>query len=114
LLGVGAAIGGVVRADPWPYSWRKAAIGCVRLARQAGRASSLTREHADIELDGSGRWLVRVRNSRYGTFVNEKAITEHGLAHGDRIRLGAAAPPNWCSCSRPPRQWPRWWSLGGP
>ena len=48
----------------------------------------VSREHADIEQDGSGRWLLRDRNSRYGTFVNDRAIAEYALAHGDRIRLG--------------------------
>ena len=48
----------------------------------------VSREHAELEQDGSGRWLLRDRNSRYGTFVNDKAITEQALAHGDRIRLG--------------------------
>ena len=48
----------------------------------------VSREHAEIEHDGSGRWLLRDRNSRYGTFANDKAVTEHVLAHGDQIRLG--------------------------
>src|SRR5687767_12491802 len=48
----------------------------------------VSREHAEIEQAGGGRWLLRDRNSRYGTFVNDKAIAEHVLAHGDRIRLG--------------------------
>jgi serine phosphatase RsbU (regulator of sigma subunit) len=48
----------------------------------------VSREHAEIEQDGSGRWLLRDRSSRYGTFVNDKAVTEQALAHGDRIRLG--------------------------
>ena len=48
----------------------------------------VSREHAEIEQDGSGRWLLRDRNSRYGTFANDKAVTEHVLAHGDQIRLG--------------------------
>ena len=59
----------------------------------------VSREHAEIEQDGSGRWLLRDRNSRYGTFANDKAVTEHVLAHGDQIRLGAAAAPSWYSWS---------------
>ena len=32
--------------------------------------------------------MIRDRDSRYGTFVNDEAVTERALAHGDRIRLG--------------------------
>ena len=49
--------------------------------------TEVSREHAEIAQVG-GRFLVRDRGSRYGTFVNGSAVTEHPLAHGDRIRLG--------------------------
>ena len=51
-------------------------------------STEVSREHAEIERNDSGRWLLRDRNSRYGTFANDKPITEHLLTHGDRIRLG--------------------------
>jgi phosphoserine phosphatase RsbU/P len=51
-------------------------------------STEVSREHAEIEKNDSGRWLLRDRNSRYGTFANDKPITEHLLDHGDRIRLG--------------------------
>ena len=35
---------------------------------------------------GAGCFAIAIR--AYGTFVNDKAITEQTLAHGDRIRLG--------------------------
>ena len=34
------------------------------------------------------RFLIRDKESRYGTFVNGERITERPLVHGDRIRLG--------------------------
>ena len=49
--------------------------------------TEVSREHAEISQVGD-RFLVRDRGSRYGTYVNGSAITEHPLAHGDRIRLG--------------------------
>ena len=58
----------------------------------------VSREHAEIEQDGNGGWLLRDRGSRCGTFVNNKPVTERVLAHGDQIRLGRRAVPNWCSC----------------
>jgi serine phosphatase RsbU (regulator of sigma subunit) len=49
--------------------------------------TEVSREHAEIA-QVAGRYLVRDRGSRYGTFVNGSPVTEHPLAHGDRIRLG--------------------------
>jgi serine phosphatase RsbU (regulator of sigma subunit)/pSer/pThr/pTyr-binding forkhead associated (FHA) protein len=49
--------------------------------------SEVSRDHAEIVATGSG-FLVRDKQSRYGTFVNEEPVTERQLAHGDRIRLG--------------------------
>ena len=48
----------------------------------------VSREHAEIERDGTGRCVLRDRGSRCGTFVNNVAVTERVLAHGDEIRLG--------------------------
>ncbi len=40
-------------------------------------------------MTASGGFVVRDKQSRYGTFVNDEAITgDRTLAHGDRIRLG--------------------------
>ena len=49
--------------------------------------SEVSRDHAEITIDG-GAFILRDRNSRYGTYVNDEQITECKLAHGDRIRLG--------------------------
>jgi phosphoserine phosphatase RsbU/P len=49
--------------------------------------SEISRDHAEI-VHENGRFIVRDRGSRYGTFVNNDAVTERVLDHGDRIRLG--------------------------
>ena len=49
--------------------------------------SEVSRDHAEI-VTGGGGFLVRDKQSRYGTYVNDEPITERTLAHGDRIRLG--------------------------
>jgi serine phosphatase RsbU (regulator of sigma subunit) len=47
----------------------------------------VSRDHAEIALD-SGRFLLRDRGSRYGTYVNGESVSEHELKHGDLVRLG--------------------------
>src|SRR4030095_482196 len=49
--------------------------------------SEVSRDHAEIVTSGAG-FVVRDKQSRYGTFVNDEPVTERPLAHGDRIRLG--------------------------
>ena len=49
--------------------------------------SDVSREHAEIALD-NGRFLLRDRGSRYGTYVNGESVSEHELKHGDLVRLG--------------------------
>ena len=49
--------------------------------------SEVSRDHALIENENA-RFVLRDRNSRYGTFVNGEQITEKTLSHGDRVRLG--------------------------
>jgi len=50
--------------------------------------AEVSREHAEIVLEG-GVCRLRDCGSRFGTFVNDQAITApHELIHGDRIRLG--------------------------
>jgi phosphoserine phosphatase RsbU/P len=48
----------------------------------------VSREHAEIIRDEAGRFVLRDRGSRYGTFVNDQQVTERPLVHGDRVRLG--------------------------
>jgi sigma-B regulation protein RsbU (phosphoserine phosphatase) len=50
--------------------------------------SEVSRDHAEITIDPSGTYVLKDRASRYGTYVNGDQVTEHPLAHGDRIRLG--------------------------
>jgi serine phosphatase RsbU (regulator of sigma subunit) len=50
-------------------------------------STDVSREHAEI-VQEDGRFLLRDRQSRYGTFVNGQQVNEHPLQHGDRIRLG--------------------------
>jgi phosphoserine phosphatase RsbU/P len=49
--------------------------------------SEVSRDHAEIT-SVEGRFTLKDRASRYGTFINGEQITEHPLIHGDRIRLG--------------------------
>jgi serine phosphatase RsbU (regulator of sigma subunit) len=49
--------------------------------------SEVSRDHAEIAVDNN-RYILRDRNSRYGTYVNGEQVTERTLVHGDRIRLG--------------------------
>ena len=50
--------------------------------------SEVSRDHAEI-INDDKKYVIRDRNSRYGTFVNGEQITnERLLSHGDRIRLG--------------------------
>jgi serine phosphatase RsbU (regulator of sigma subunit)/pSer/pThr/pTyr-binding forkhead associated (FHA) protein len=49
--------------------------------------SEVSRDHAEIAIDGS-RFKLQDRNSRYGTYVNGEQVTERVLAHGDKVRLG--------------------------
>src|SRR5919109_5284758 len=49
--------------------------------------SEVSRDHAEIAVQDN-RFMLRDRNSRYGTYVNGEQVTERQLVHGDRIRLG--------------------------
>jgi len=50
-------------------------------------STDVSREHAEI-VQEEGRYVLRDRGSRFGTYVNGVQITERVLEHGDRIRLG--------------------------
>jgi sigma-B regulation protein RsbU (phosphoserine phosphatase) len=49
--------------------------------------TDVSRDHAEIIAAGDG-YVLRDRGSRYGTFANGVRVTEHRLAHGDRIECG--------------------------
>jgi serine phosphatase RsbU (regulator of sigma subunit) len=52
--------------------------------------SDVSREHAEI-VQANGDFVLRDKGSRYGTYVNGEAITEHTLKHGDRVQFGRAS-----------------------
>ncbi len=52
--------------------------------------SDVSREHAEI-VKQNDAWILRDKGSRYGTFVNGEAVTEHTLAHGDKVQFGRAS-----------------------
>jgi phosphoserine phosphatase RsbU/P len=49
--------------------------------------SDVSRDHAEIAVEGE-QFILRDRNSRYGTFVNSEQVQEKVLTHRDQIRLG--------------------------
>jgi serine phosphatase RsbU (regulator of sigma subunit)/pSer/pThr/pTyr-binding forkhead associated (FHA) protein len=49
--------------------------------------SEVSRDHAEIVVQDN-RFMLRDRQSRYGTYVNGDQVTERVLVHGDRVRLG--------------------------
>jgi sigma-B regulation protein RsbU (phosphoserine phosphatase) len=65
---------------------------CFRIGRRDTNdlklaGSEVSRDHAEI-VEDEGRYVLRDRGSRYGSFVNDAQVSEHLLEHGDRIRLG--------------------------
>ena len=50
--------------------------------------TDVSREHAEITRTDDGRFVLKDKGSRYGTFVNEESVTDRPLNHLDRIRLG--------------------------
>ena len=54
--------------------------------RSAG--TDVSREHAEIVRLDDGRFVLKDRGSRCGTFVNDEQVTERPLRHRDQIRLG--------------------------
>jgi sigma-B regulation protein RsbU (phosphoserine phosphatase) len=72
----------IVVLDRMPFTIGRRETNDLRLG-----GSEVSREHAEIVSD-SGRYLLRDRESRYGTFVNGEPVTECELRSGDRVRLG--------------------------
>ena len=50
--------------------------------------TDVSREHAEIVRLDDGRFILKDRGSRCGTFVNDAQVSEHPLRHRDKIRLG--------------------------
>ncbi|HLY31967.1 MAG TPA: FHA domain-containing protein, partial [Ktedonobacterales bacterium] len=49
---------------------------------------AVSRTHAIITREASGRYILRDNNSANGVFVNGERITEHLLEEGDEIQIG--------------------------
>lgn len=72
----------LVPIETFPFSIGRRETNSLRLA-----GSEVSREHAEIASEG-GKFILRDRQSRYGTFVNGEAVTECEIKGGDRVRLG--------------------------
>jgi sigma-B regulation protein RsbU (phosphoserine phosphatase) len=73
----------LVTLDKSPFSIGRRETNDLRLG-----GSEVSRDHAEILLDGA-RHLLRDRGSRFGTFINGQAVTgDQPLKAGDIIRLG--------------------------
>ena len=72
----------VVSMDRWPFTIGRRETNDLRLG-----GSEVSREHAEIASE-NGRYLLRDKASRYGTYVNGEPASECELRPGDRIRLG--------------------------
>jgi sigma-B regulation protein RsbU (phosphoserine phosphatase) len=72
----------VVPLDKMPFMIGRRETNALRLG-----GSEVSREHAEIASE-NGRWMLRDKESRYGTFVNGDQVTEIELKSGDRVRLG--------------------------
>ena len=81
-LEVVADAGRQVRIDRAPFRLGRRADSDLELPQ-----GEVSRDHAEIVAAGSG-YAIKDRGSRYGTFINDEAVTERVLADGDRIRLG--------------------------
>src|SRR5438874_1542351 len=51
--------------------------------------ADISRVHAEIAAENGG-YVIRDKQSRFGTYVNGDRTSEKVLAHGDQIRLGQA------------------------
>ena len=71
-----------VRVDRVPFTIGRRETNDLRLG-----GSEVSREHAEIT-STAGRYLLRDKESRYGTFVNGELVTECELRSGDKVRLG--------------------------
>jgi sigma-B regulation protein RsbU (phosphoserine phosphatase) len=72
----------LVALDKTPFTIGRRESNDLRLG-----GSEVSRDHAEIIIDGD-RYVLEDRGSRFGTFVNGQAVTQHVLQSGDVIRLG--------------------------
>ncbi len=71
-----------VKIDPTPFTIGRRETNHLPLS-----GSEVSREHAEIVKAGED-WVLRDKQSRYGTFVNGNQISEHTLKPGDQVRIG--------------------------
>ena len=71
-----------VPIDPTPFTIGRRDTNSLPLS-----GSEVSREHAEIVRVGDD-WVLRDKQSRYGTFVNGTQVTEHTLKPGDQVRIG--------------------------
>ena len=65
--------------------------------------SEVSRDHAEI-VAGGGGFLVRDKQSRYGTFVNDEPVSRAARSRTAIASVsGDPAAPSWSSCSPTPR-----------
>jgi sigma-B regulation protein RsbU (phosphoserine phosphatase) len=72
----------IVSMDRLPFTIGRRETNDLRLG-----GSEVSREHAEIAVE-AGKFVLRDKASRYGTFVNGEPASECELRPGDRIRLG--------------------------
>jgi sigma-B regulation protein RsbU (phosphoserine phosphatase) len=52
-------------------------------------STTVSRQHARLTCDSSGRWEIHDLGSRNGTLVNGQVVKERGLRAGDRVQIGS-------------------------
>ncbi|WP_221359445.1 FHA domain-containing protein [Streptomyces beigongshangae] len=78
-----------------PFSGQSVVLGTatsLRFGRKSDNdviivSTSASRLHAEIVVE-DGAFVLHDRDSRNGTYVNERRVTRHVLEHGDVIRIG--------------------------
>jgi hypothetical protein len=85
----GARTGGVDQVDTERFELGRGPDCEVRFHAEQDRA--VGKVHAEVEFK-QGRYLLRDRDSRNGTYVNGRLVREVYLRQGDVIRLGAEGP----------------------
>src|SRR5207248_7730662 len=79
--------GGAARRIPLPG-------GAIVIGRAADsqillESTTVSRHHAELRQDESGRWVIRDLGSRNGTLINGRPAKEQILYHRDQIQIGS-------------------------
>jgi sigma-B regulation protein RsbU (phosphoserine phosphatase) len=73
--------------DTYELAGQVATLGRRRGSTVPLTGTDVSRDHAEIAPGTSG-FVIRDKGSTFGTFVNDRRVTEHALCHNDQIRLG--------------------------